>query len=58
MIIRKLEWLNLVNFNKINLAKPISSIDNFSGGPKTKFLRRFFSAVRRPPIRPPKKNFS
>ena len=28
------------------------------GGPKTKFLRRFFYAVRRPPIRPPKKNFS
>ena len=23
------------------------------GGPKTKFLPRFFSAVRRPPIRPP-----
>ena len=28
------------------------------GDPKTKFLRLFLSAVRRPPIRPPKKNVS
>ena len=28
---------------------------NFVGDPKTKFLRLFLSAVRRPPIRPPKK---
>ena len=27
------------------------------GDPKTKFLRLFQSAVRRPPIRPPIKNF-
>ena len=35
-----------------------SKIIFFMGDPKTKFLRLFFSAVRRPPIRQTTKNFT
>ena len=43
-----------------NLDKVTVSFDklNNTGGPKTKFLRLFLSALRTPPILPPKKNFS
>ena len=47
----------MMQLNKQKLKN--HSIRRFrEGNPKMKFLRLFLSAVRRPPIRLPKKNFS
>ena len=43
---------------KCKAIKQHQNDNNNSGDPKTKFLRLFFSALRPPPIPPPKKNFS